>query len=595
MTKRALDLTGDSSDSADPSYAPSRRRTRTRSSSAPAEPEALTSTAARFAAASPFLAPRSTAFGGTGTGLENRPAPVSASAAGVGTGKAGKGKGRAKVKGRDVPLDTDAPASPSKQKKRKGALGVAASPDGVLSFAFQNGEAAKASQAEQRKRLEFADGKLLITTFVKEKRGRPRTKGKETGKGRKKRQDSSSEASSSSDDDSDDQSTRIDLDTIIGTDPDKLVVRALVASPRMQVPWTPHRLATTRENKPRESKKTKGKGDMSDDDDRKKKKEKEKTPTYTRNYADKIPLFLLHDEADTSEWKEWTNVVSHRPQGGGMDAKLVVVRSKRCRLGAHKANLVLQMVRIKPPSQRHSLRIAIHTSTMDVNAWKKTENSIWVQDFPQLASAPPASPSLNPTHTPFSSGLLDFLLLFATGVPKTKTAAYKSFTDPFRLFDFSASKDVRLVTSLAGSYDGPDAVDQGGGMTSLAKAIEGLQPREKGKWKVEYLVRRWTFPTFARLLIAADTRTCPPARHTRQRRSLSRSSSTSSRPFAASRPASTRSGRWRARNAPRRRSPARKATSSWSCSRPRRVSKPRARRARLGARSCAGTGTSGRC
>lgn len=149
------------------------------------------------------------------------------------------------------------------------------------------------------------------------------------------------------------------------------------------------------------------------------------------------------------------------------------------------------MVRRNPPSQRHSLRIAIHTSKMDANTWKKTENSIWVQDFPQLVSAPLASPALNPTHTPCSSGLLDFLLSDAIGLPKT--AAYKPYTDLFRMFDFSSSKDVRLATSLAGSYDGSDAVEQGGGLTSLARAIEGLQPRDKGKWKVEYLVR-WTFP-----------------------------------------------------------------------------------------------------
>ncbi|BGP29147.1 hypothetical protein JCM10296v2_000885 [Rhodotorula toruloides] len=475
MPKRALDLTADSSDSSDSSYEPSSRRTRARSSSQPAE---ASSTAARFAATSSFLAPRSKLLGGVGTGLEDEP-KLKAEAEGEGSALKAKGKGKAKVKGRDLPLDTDTPASPSKKKKKFNPLGVAASPDGVLSFAFQakDGEAATLSQDEQRRTLEFAEGKVLVTTYVKEKRGRPRTKPpiKGKGKGRKKRQDSSSESSESSfDDDSDDEASGVDLDTIIGTDPDKQVLRALVVSPRMQVPWTAHRFATTRENKPREKKvKEKGKAVRSDEKEEEE-DQKEPKPTFTRHYADKIPLFLLHDEADTSDWQEWTNVVTHMPHSnvgkgkkGGMEAKLVV------------------MVRRNPPSQRHSLRVTIHTSKRDANTWKKTENSIWVQDFPQLASAPPASPALNPTHTPFSSGLLDFLLSDAIGLPKT--ASYKPYTDLFRLFDFSSSKDVRLVPSLAGSYDGSDAIEQGGGLTRLARAMEGLQPRDKGKWKVESL------------------------------------------------------------------------------------------------------------
>ncbi|BGO98246.1 hypothetical protein NBRC10513v2_002638 [Rhodotorula toruloides] len=473
MPKRALDLTSDSSDSSDSSYEPTSRRTRARSSSRP--PEA-SSTAARFAAASPFLAPRSKLLGGTGTGLEDKP-KLKAEVEVEGGSSKGKGKGKAKVKDRDVPLDTDSPASPSKKKRKKrNPLGVSASPDGVLSFPFQ-AKGGEASQDEQRRSLEFAEGKVLVTTYVKEKRGRPRTKPKlkGKGKGRKKRQDSSSESSeSSSDDDSDDEAICVDLDTIIGADPDKQVLRALVVSPRMQVPWTPHRFASTRENKPR-GKKGKGKGKaVKNDEQEEEEDKKEQKPTFTRHYADKIPLLLLHDEADTSDWQEWTNVVTHRPQSDVGEGKK----------GGMEANLVV-MVRRNPPSQRHSLRIAIHTSKMDANTWKKTENSLWVQDFPQLASAPPASPALNPTHTPFSSGLLEFLLSDATGLPKT--ASYKPYTDLFRLFDFSSSKDVRLVTSLAGSYEGSDAVEQGGGLTSLARAIEGLQPRDKGKWKVEYL------------------------------------------------------------------------------------------------------------
>lgn len=334
MPKRALDLTADSSDSSDSSYTRSSRRTRARSSSQSAD---SSSTAARFAATSPFLAPRSTLLGGVGTGLEDKPK------LGIeGDAVKGKGKGKAKVKGRDVPLDTDSPGSgsPSKKKKKKkrNPLGVSARPDGVLSFAFQtkDGEAAKASQDEQRRSLEFPEGKVLVTTYVKEKRGRPTTKpkpkAKGKGKGRRQRQDSSSESTESSDDDSDDEANRVDLDTIIGTDPDKQVVRALVASPRMQVPWTPHRFATTRENKPREKK---VKAVKSDEKESEEEEQKEQKPTFTRHYADKIPPLLIHDEADTSDWQEWTNVVTHRSHAvagkskkGGMEAKLVLVRPR---------------------------------------------------------------------------------------------------------------------------------------------------------------------------------------------------------------------------------------------------------------------------
>ncbi|GAA6040888.1 hypothetical protein NBRC10512_003467, partial [Rhodotorula toruloides] len=465
------------------------------------------------------LAPRSKLLGGVGTGLEDKPK------LGVeGDAVKGKGKAKVKVKGRDVPLDTDSPGSPSKKKKKKkrNPLGVSATPDGVLSFAFQtkDGEAAKASQDEQRRSFEFAEGKVLLTTYVKEIRGRPRTKPKPQtkgkAKGRRKRQDSSTESSESSDDDSDNEANRVDLDTIIGSDPDKQVVRALVVSPRMQVPWTPHRFATTRENKPRQKKIKAVKSDEKEDEEDKKEEQK---PTFTRHYADKIPLLLLHDEADTSDWQEWTNVVTHRPHAD-------VGKSKK---GGMEAKLVL-MVRRNPPSQRHSLRIAIHTSKMDANTWKKTENSIWVQDFPQLVSAPLASPALNPTHTPCSSGLLDFLLSDAIGLPKT--AAYKPYTDLFRMFDFSSSKDVRLATSLAGSYDGSDAVEQGGRLTSLARAIEGLQPRDKGKWKVEYLTHTTDkiSLSFVEQLFAAFCG-IPPTEHSLSSSSRSKALATS---FAAS-------------------------------------------------------------
>ncbi|BGP21948.1 hypothetical protein JCM10295v2_000825 [Rhodotorula toruloides] len=188
-------------------------------------------------------------------------------------------------------------------------------------------------EGESQGNLEFAKGRVLVTTYVKEKRGRPRTKGKGKGKARKKRQDASSETSSSSTDETDDGSTRVDLDTIFGTDFDKHVLRALVMSPRMQVPTTLHRFATTRENKPRESKK--GEGDTSDDHE--------------------SPLLLLHDEADTSDWQAWTSAIVHQSHGG-------VGNGKKDRMEAK-----LLMVRRIPPSQRHSLRIAIHTSKMDAD------------------------------------------------------------------------------------------------------------------------------------------------------------------------------------------------------------------------------------
>jgi hypothetical protein len=120
------------------------------------------------------------------------------------------------------------------------------------------------------------------------------------------------------------------------------------------------------------------------------------------------------------------------------------------------------------------------------------------KDFPSLRPSSPTAVS-NPTHTSFSRSLLSFL----TSPCLSLSTAGRSFAEDFKSFHFSSSKDLRLVWSPAGEWEGDEEVEEAGGLYALAQAVRELKPVNSGngEWEVEYLVRplHFRFVTFLTL------------------------------------------------------------------------------------------------
>ncbi|GAA6005326.1 hypothetical protein JCM10207_002939 [Rhodosporidiobolus poonsookiae] len=473
---RPIDLTA-SSDEDDgtppPTSTPRPRKKRRASSSAgpsttPSaqfKPNEL-SASQRMSAASSFLAPRSTLFGGSGTGVEKRETRHLH----IGYHEAGfvedTGKGKAK-------------AAPSTPKK-------AAQPDSLL--VFQPAGSNSGSAAKQLDSLEYSKATLLITTKSAKKAGRKK------GKGKKKDDDTSADESSDSDSDAeqsfaDKVASQVTFDRIVGADPDKTVVRALVASPTMQLPWIPNHFATPKKPKQREAKvagKSRSPKKDDSDDDRKKIKKAVKRPATTRLYGNKIPLVLLrgHPLEECANLEKWTCVTT-LDGAGAVNGK------------ASGMNAKFALLNCRDPHNRLFLRFALFTADSEARLWQKTENIIWLKDFP-FADDAASKPADNATHTAFSSSLYDFLS--SPALPLASSAASRPILDLFKLFDFSSSDNVRLVTSIAGSWTGEDEIKHGGGLDSLARGIDSLEPRPGGTWKVEYLTPVGSLPSPTKFL-----------------------------------------------------------------------------------------------
>lgn len=92
---------------------------------------------------------------------------------------------------------------------------------------------------------------------------------------------------------------------------------------------------------------------------------------------------------------------------------------------------------------------------------------MWCQDFPLQTS--PSSGTLptgyesaftNPTHTEFSHKLVEFLF---NDLQLPKAAEYASFAEPLGQVNFSASDKIRLVHSLAGTFETDEEIEKAGG------------------------------------------------------------------------------------------------------------------------------------
>ncbi|GAA5892085.1 hypothetical protein JCM8208_001429 [Rhodotorula glutinis] len=402
---------------------------------------------ARLAAQSSFLAPRSKLFGGQGTGLEDRPtAHLDRNMSADGTVPTkDKGKGKAQT------VDGDDIAS------YKGR------PDGTLPFSLRAGKDGSPTLSidDLRAKLDYPDMQLLKTTYAKEKRGRPKAKGK---KKRGRSGDSSSLDPDSSASDSDDDPDPVHIDKVVGTDAGWDTVRALVVAPSFQIPWIQNRFSTEHMTKPRDP----------DTPAARKKQKARKSDEPPR--PQKIRLYGSHETRKASQVKPALLLVHQMPFAHAIKDPVVSHISD----GLHASFFLI--VRKTPASSRHHLRLAICTATGDEGCWKKTENAVWVQDFPQLAA--PVNAVDNPTHTDFSRSFLAFLSSPHLGL--AGKAKYSAHAHAFGGFDFSSSSKVQLVTSLAGDFSGEDGLVEAGGLDSLAHAISNLEPNGRSKVKVEY-------------------------------------------------------------------------------------------------------------
>lgn len=110
--------------------------------------------------------------------------------------------------------------------------------------------------------------------------------------------------------------------------------------------------------------------------------------------------------------------------------------------------------------------------------------AFFIQDFPSHTPDPflVDKPRENPTHTDLSRPLLSFL---------SKLKCPKKFAGPFANYDFSASKHgAKLVFTAQGKYVDEDEIAKGGGVDSLAKAVQqlGLEVSPRGMWEIELSV-----------------------------------------------------------------------------------------------------------
>ncbi|GAA5974109.1 hypothetical protein JCM11641_003440 [Rhodosporidiobolus odoratus] len=135
---------------------------------------------------------------------------------------------------------------------------------------------------------------------------------------------------------------------------------------------------------------------------------------------------------------------------------------------------------------RDFCRIVIPTANAIAYDYSQMDNALYIHDFP-LRSNPPtsstidndeSSPFKNPTHTQFSKRF--FQVLKELGCPKR-------FISWSTGFDFSKSREVRLITSLQGKYSLLDQkeANKGGGIANLASAIGSMGFASGGRWEIE--------------------------------------------------------------------------------------------------------------
>lgn len=128
-------------------------------------------------------------------------------------------------------------------------------------------------------------------------------------------------------------------------------------------------------------------------------------------------------------------------------------------------------------------RIVVTSGNFMAYDWSDIENSIVVQDFPFLPSSHNPSNAANPTHSEMFS--LPLYRLFK------RFLIPDSFLGFFGRCDWSGSggeDGMRLVVSNAGTWSGWEGIEEGGGLSDLARAVESCGFEEGGTWEIEAAV-----------------------------------------------------------------------------------------------------------
>ncbi|GAA5979112.1 hypothetical protein JCM10908_002808 [Rhodotorula pacifica] len=132
------------------------------------------------------------------------------------------------------------------------------------------------------------------------------------------------------------------------------------------------------------------------------------------------------------------------------------------------------------------LRIVIPTANAIAYDWSIIDNAFYVHDFPLLAANAhfaatggeelgKLNPLDNSTHTQFSRSFIQVCI---------KLAIPQLFLSRAKLYDFSCSGNVRLVHSIQGLHSKAE-YNKGGGLASLANAVNGLGFAAGGHWEIE--------------------------------------------------------------------------------------------------------------
>ncbi|BGP45300.1 hypothetical protein JCM10450v2_001118 [Rhodotorula kratochvilovae] len=195
-----------------------------------------------------------------------------------------------------------------------------------------------------------------------------------------------------------------------------------------------------------------------------------------------VSAYCLEPEWVVSHFDAETPILLVMPRQKGDNAPALA----QCDLKANTFRSIPKMRDVGPyPGVMHTklmiyyhisfCRIVIPTANAMSYDWDLIDNAFFVMDFP-YSPTDEKDPFKNPTHTQFSKSF--FQVCYLLDVPKR-------FVGPAANYDFSTARDVRLVHSTQGKYHPSKEWNKGGGLASLASAVQSFGFAPGGKWEIE--------------------------------------------------------------------------------------------------------------
>ncbi|KAK4703340.1 mediator of RNA polymerase II transcription subunit 14, partial [Phenoliferia sp. Uapishka_3] len=124
---------------------------------------------------------------------------------------------------------------------------------------------------------------------------------------------------------------------------------------------------------------------------------------------------------------------------------------------------------------RDFCRVIIASANPVEAAWSKDDNVFFIQDFPRAQAHSKTMPH------PFATNLLSSLRRL--DVPQ-KFGNFEPF-ERLREYDFGNAGELQLIVSNQGKYTGWASIEDAGGITSIAKAVNKLHFSVGGTWMIE--------------------------------------------------------------------------------------------------------------